>query len=69
MPVLRLLLIVENSKVNYLKVLLAKNIAAHKGLVIFNPALGGWSRGKGGQKYLETSLRGFKNFLYFFKGG
>ena len=37
-----------------------------KGLVIFNAAVGGWSRGEGGQKYLETCLRGVEHFLYFF---
>ena len=39
---------------------------ADKGLVIFNPAVGGWSRVEEGQKYLETCLRGVENFLYFF---
>ena len=36
-----------------------------KGLVIFNPAVGGWSRGEGGQKYLRTCLRRVKDILYF----
>ena len=40
-----------------------------KGLVIFNPAVGGWSRGVGGQKYLEACFRGVEKFLHFFQGG
>ena len=28
-----------------------------KGLVIFNPAVGGWSTGEGGQNFLKTCLR------------
>ena len=29
----------------------------NKGLIILNPAVGGWSRGEGGQKILDTCLR------------
>ena len=39
-----------------------------KGLVIFNPAVGGWSRGEGGQKYLETCFRGVEFFLHSCEG-
>ena len=38
----------------------------HKGFVILNLAGGGWSRGEGFQKYLETCFRGVENFLHFF---
>ena len=34
-----------------------------KGLVIFNPAVGGWSNGEGGQKYLDTCFRGVEFFF------
>ena len=36
------------------------------GLVIFNPAVGRWSRGERGKKYLDTCFRGVENFFNFF---
>ena len=40
-------------------------INTYKGLVIYNPAVGGWSKREGGQKIFRTCLRGGENFLYF----
>ena len=34
----------------------------YKGLVIFNPAVAGWSRGEGGQKMLK-GIEKVKNFF------
>ena len=40
-----------------------------KRLVIFNPAVGGWSTGEGGQNFLKTCLRGDEKFYIPFEGG
>ena len=36
-----------------------------EGLVIFNPAVGGQSTGKGGQNLLKTCLRGDEKIVHF----
>ena len=39
-----------------------------KGLVIFNPAVGGWSTGEGGSKFFEDLLEGMKKLYIPFEG-
>ena len=39
------------------------------GLVIFNPAVGGWSTGEGGQNLLMICLRGVEKIVHSFLRG
>ena len=54
---------------------LYKGISPHdemnlsKGLVIINPAVGGWSEGEGGQNSLKTYFRGDEKIVHSFLGG
>ena len=45
------------------------SLAKHKGLVIFNPAVGGWSRSEGVKNIWSPALEEVKNFYISFEGG